>query len=76
MRKSEEFDTVCELETPIDVVRQILVGMSMIAETLGDENQGAVIQRLSWLARDHCEQIAEVYSRLFKMTHPDRRSVS
>lgn len=65
------FRQVADMETPLTTVEDLLAGIAFIAETL-DEEQGSAIQRIAWLAKDHCERANALRGELFKLTHPRR----
>lgn len=70
MTISATFDKVCDMETPLETVANILTGLSLIAEKIGDQDISAVVQRLSWLAKDQCTVLETMRCDLFELTTP------
>lgn len=66
-----EFQHVCDMETSLRTATDVLRALTRIAETLDDED-GAIVQQLSWLAIRECEKVEALRGDLFKLTHPQR----
>ncbi|MGE0284077.1 MAG: hypothetical protein AB7P20_26160 [Rhizobiaceae bacterium] len=67
MSASPLFDKVCDMEDPIRTVADIVTGLCLIAEIIGDENIGSVVQRLGWLAKDQCTVLETMRCELAEM---------
>lgn len=68
------FKCVSDMEEPLAVARDILLGLTMIAETL-ETDGGAVVARLAWLALDECEAAETLRGEAFKLAHPRREPI-
>lgn len=68
---AEAFRNVGDMETPLATIRDLVVGLSLIAEALSDDEASA-IQRIAWLAKDQCDAVEDLRGNLFRLTHPQR----
>ena len=64
------FRQVCDMEHPLRVVQDLIAGIAMIGETIGDA-EGAAICQIAWIAHGHCKEVEKVRGELFALTHPD-----
>lgn len=65
------FETVCEMETPLTVAVDLAMALASISETI-DDDDGRIIQRLSWMLRDQIDVAEKRRGELFHLTHPRR----
>ena len=65
------FRHVAEMEQPLTTASDVLKGVAMIAETMG-EDEGSVVQRLAWLALEQIKAAERLRCDLFRLTHPHR----
>lgn len=66
------YERVCGMENPLTIARDIVVALSMIAETLGEGGEGAVVQTLACMAKDQIDAAETMRGDLFRLTHPRR----
>lgn len=65
------YKRVCDMETPLTTIHDLLLGISFIASTLEDD-EGSVIQRIAWLAIREFKAAENLRGELFHLTHPRR----
>lgn len=69
---AQTYERVSEMETPLVIARDLLDALAMIAEAMADEDDGVVVQRLAWLAREQVEKAQKLRGDLFRLNHPNR----
>jgi hypothetical protein len=67
------FRLVGDMENPLATIDDLLTALAMIAETLDDED-ARVVQRLAWIAKDHCSAIGGHEGRALQALVPEPRS--
>ena len=67
----ETFRTVTDLEEPLRAIDELMRGLGLLAEALGDD-EGLAVQRIAVVARKECEAACKAYSKLLLLTHPHR----
>jgi hypothetical protein len=60
-----------QMYLPLAVAKDLVIALAMIAETMSND-EGSVVQRLSWLAKVHIEEAEALRRDLFRLTHPRR----
>lgn len=65
------FRHVADMETPLTVANDLLRGIEMIAETLGQDER-AVVQQIAGLAIKEIGAAEALRVKLFRLTHPNR----
>lgn len=62
---------VCNLERPLEAIRNFGNSLALISEAL-DEPGASAVNQITWALLDQLGQIDAEYSTLFRLTHPDR----
>ncbi|MCR4267095.1 hypothetical protein [Nitratireductor sp. ZSWI3] len=68
------FRHVVDMEEPLTAIRDLLMALSMISETLGN-TQGMVVQRLAMMGLNSLDDAEELRGELFDLTHPNRENL-
>lgn len=67
---SEVFDLIGNMEEPLSIISDLTEALAMIGETIEDD--GRVVQRLAWIAKEQMLKAEKMRGDLFRLTHPRR----
>jgi hypothetical protein len=66
---------ICEMEDAVTAASDFADAVAYIAQTLGEQDVGGVVQRLAWTIKTHIESIEELRGKLFRFLHPRRADI-
>jgi hypothetical protein len=70
--KDDAFDQACDMERPLEAIRNFALALDRIAQTLEDGNAAAIVQELGLTIQARVQELDKTHEYFFQLHHPNR----
>jgi hypothetical protein len=68
--KDDAFSHACEMEKPLEAIRNLALALDRIAQTLADVNGAAIVQ-----IQARVDELDDIHAYFVRLHHPDREKL-
>jgi hypothetical protein len=72
MTENDAYSHACNMEKPLDSIRNFALALDRIAQTLNDDNGAAIVQEVALTIQARVEELDDIHEFFFRLHHPDR----
>jgi hypothetical protein len=62
----------CDMEKPLEAIRNFALALDRIAQTLEDGNAAAIVQEFGLTITSRVEELDDIHGFFFRLHHPNR----
>jgi hypothetical protein len=69
---NDAFDHACEMEKPLERIRNFTAALASLAPTIDNGGAAAIVQELTLAIRESLDELEKPHEYFFRLHHPDR----